>query len=133
VSKGGWPVTTLIREALLHCAADADDGSRHQHRLHPETCTYRWASRFPGGDWVVRVYHKPFVDWIWGGAFLMALGGVIAITDRRYRLARREQRIPSPTVLGHKQHYDRNGYTVAVVGGTNDVRNFADPQGTRHH
>jgi cytochrome c-type biogenesis protein CcmF len=45
----------------------------------------------PGGAWVVRVYHKPFVDWIWGGAFLMALGGVLAITDRRYRLARREQ------------------------------------------
>ena len=45
----------------------------------------------PGGAWVVRVYHKPFVDWIWGGAFLMALGGVIALTDRRYRLARRER------------------------------------------
>jgi cytochrome c-type biogenesis protein CcmF len=45
-----------------------------------------------GGAWVVRVYHKPFVDWIWGGAFLMAIGGVVAVTDRRYRLARREQR-----------------------------------------
>jgi cytochrome c-type biogenesis protein CcmF len=44
-----------------------------------------------GGAWVVRVYHKPFVDWIWGGAFLMAIGGVVAVTDRRYRLARREQ------------------------------------------
>jgi len=45
----------------------------------------------PDGAWVVRVYHKPFVDWVWGGAFLMALGGVIAVTDRRYRLARREE------------------------------------------
>jgi cytochrome c-type biogenesis protein CcmF len=44
----------------------------------------------PDGAWVVRVYHKPFVDWIWGGAFLMALGGVLAVTDRRYRLQRRE-------------------------------------------
>jgi cytochrome c-type biogenesis protein CcmF len=43
------------------------------------------------GAWVVRVYHKPFIDWIWGGCFLMAIGGVIAVTDRRYRLARREQ------------------------------------------
>jgi cytochrome c-type biogenesis protein CcmF len=50
----------------------------------------------PGGAWVVRVYHKPFVDWIWGGAFLMALGGVLAITDRRYRLARREAPAPVP-------------------------------------
>ena len=45
----------------------------------------------PDGAWVVRVYHKPFVDWIWGGAFLMALGGILAVTDRRYRLARREE------------------------------------------
>ena len=41
------------------------------------------------GAWGVRVYHKPFVDWIWGGCFLMALGGFLAISDRRYRLARR--------------------------------------------
>ncbi len=37
------------------------------------------------GAWGVRVYYKPFVDWIWGGCFLMALGGVLAICDRRYR------------------------------------------------
>ncbi|MCU0870078.1 MAG: c-type cytochrome biogenesis protein CcmF, partial [Burkholderiales bacterium] len=42
--------------------------------------------------WIVRVYFKPFVDWIWGGGFVMALGGLIALTDRRYRLARREAR-----------------------------------------
>ncbi|GAB1394410.1 heme lyase CcmF/NrfE family subunit [Rhodocyclaceae bacterium] len=38
------------------------------------------------GAWAVRVYFKPFVDWIWGGCFLMALGGLIAAADRRYRL-----------------------------------------------
>jgi len=37
------------------------------------------------GAWGVRVYYKPFVDWIWGGCFLMALGGAFAISDRRYR------------------------------------------------
>ena len=40
----------------------------------------------PGGAWAVRVYYKPFVDWIWGGCLLMALGGLVAATDRRYRL-----------------------------------------------
>ena len=39
------------------------------------------------GAWALRIYIKPFVDWIWGGCFLMALGGFLAITDRRYRLA----------------------------------------------
>ncbi|QJR15009.1 heme lyase CcmF/NrfE family subunit [Usitatibacter palustris] len=37
------------------------------------------------GAWGVRLYHKPFVDWIWGGCFIMALGGFLAIADRRYR------------------------------------------------
>jgi cytochrome c-type biogenesis protein CcmF len=43
-----------------------------------------------GGAWIVRVYFKPFVDWIWGGCVLMALGGALAASDRRYRGARRE-------------------------------------------
>jgi len=38
------------------------------------------------GAWSVRVYYKPFVDWIWSGAFIMALGGFLAVTDKRYRL-----------------------------------------------
>ncbi len=38
------------------------------------------------GAWSVRVYYKPFVDWIWGGCLFMALGGFIAMLDRRYRL-----------------------------------------------
>jgi cytochrome c-type biogenesis protein CcmF len=40
----------------------------------------------PGGAWSVRVYYKPFVDWIWAGALFMAFGGFLAISDRRYRL-----------------------------------------------
>jgi cytochrome c-type biogenesis protein CcmF len=47
-----------------------------------------------GGAWSVRVYHKPFVDWIWGGAALMALGGLLAVSDRRYRLTRRSEQEP---------------------------------------
>jgi cytochrome c-type biogenesis protein CcmF len=43
-----------------------------------------------GSAWIVRVYYKPFVDWIWGGCVLMALGGLLAATDRRYRVARRQ-------------------------------------------
>ena len=46
------------------------------------------------GAWIVRVYHKPFVDWIWFGCMLMAFGGFLAITDRRYRLSSRRQREP---------------------------------------
>jgi cytochrome c-type biogenesis protein CcmF len=45
-----------------------------------------------GGAWTVRVYYKPFVGWIWGGALLMALGGGLALSDRRYALAARKER-----------------------------------------
>ncbi len=38
------------------------------------------------GAWSVRIYVKPFVQWIWGGCILMALGGILALTDRRYRM-----------------------------------------------
>ncbi len=42
------------------------------------------------GGWVVRAYSKPFVTWIWFGCIFMALGGLIAICDRRYRQNRRK-------------------------------------------
>jgi len=38
------------------------------------------------GAWVVRLHVKPFVFWIWLGAFLMAAGGITAILDKRYRV-----------------------------------------------
>ncbi len=41
------------------------------------------------GAWAVRLYVKPFVNWIWGGCVLMALGGLLAVADRRYRLRSR--------------------------------------------
>jgi len=39
-----------------------------------------------GGAWLVKVQVKPFVDWIWGGCLIMALGGLFAASDRRYRV-----------------------------------------------
>lgn len=38
------------------------------------------------GAWAVRVYIKPFIDWIWAGCLFMAIGGLLAVSDRRYRI-----------------------------------------------
>lgn len=38
------------------------------------------------GAWSLRIYVKPFVGWIWLGALAMAIGGILAAIDRRYRL-----------------------------------------------
>ena len=58
-----------------------------------------------GGAWSVRVYDKPFVTWIWGGCVLMALGGLLAISDRRYRVfSRREETVPAARGAGQPAH-----------------------------
>ena len=56
------------------------------------------------GAWSVRLYHKPFIDWIWGGCLTMAVGGVLAISDRRYRLAwrRKEAEVPAATQMARQ-------------------------------
>ena len=50
------------------------------------------------GAWIVRVYVKPFVDWIWGGCLLMAFGGLLAASDRRYRAKVKSEQTVSAAV-----------------------------------
>jgi cytochrome c-type biogenesis protein CcmF len=38
------------------------------------------------GAWGVRIYVKPFIDWIWFGCIFMAIGGALAMADKRYRI-----------------------------------------------
>ncbi|MEM8538346.1 MAG: cytochrome c-type biogenesis CcmF C-terminal domain-containing protein, partial [Pseudomonadota bacterium] len=52
------------------------------------------------GGWAVRIYLKPFANWIWGGAILMALGGCFSLTDRRLRVgAAAGRRGPKPKAV----------------------------------
>ena len=49
-----------------------------------------------GGGFAVRLYYNPLVLWIWGGAGIMALAGLLSLTDRRLRVgAPRPARLPS--------------------------------------
>ncbi|MEJ2669689.1 MAG: cytochrome c-type biogenesis CcmF C-terminal domain-containing protein, partial [Gammaproteobacteria bacterium] len=40
------------------------------------------------GDWAVRVYYKPMIQWLWLSAIFMVAGGCLAVSDKRYRFAR---------------------------------------------
>ncbi len=40
------------------------------------------------GGWALRLYHKPFIRWIWLGALIMGFGGLLSATDKRYRKAK---------------------------------------------
>jgi cytochrome c-type biogenesis protein CcmF len=61
------------------------------------------------GAWGVRVYVKPFIDWIWFGCVFMALGGLIAICDRRYRIkVKRSEAIATPPPAPSKSGKAKN-------------------------
>ena len=46
------------------------------------------------GTWAVRSYYKPFANWLWAGCIIMGLGGLLSLTDRRYRLAAGARKTP---------------------------------------
>src|SRR5207249_5750818 len=87
VSREGKPVTVLYPEKRLYTVQNMP---MTEAAINPGLTRDLYVSL---GDsvgatgWIVRVYHKPFVDWIWGGCLIMALGGALAASDRRYRLA----------------------------------------------
>ncbi len=55
------------------------------------------------GNWTLRAYWKPLVSWIWSGALIMAFGGLVSLSDRRWRIgvasrARRTNAVPAGSV-----------------------------------
>ena len=100
VSRDGKPMRTLLPEKRTYAVSGQ---------------TMTWAAIDTGltrdiyvslgepvgdGAWGVRVYYKPFVDWIWAGCFVMALGGLLALSDRRYRLRKQVAEIDAAAAAG---------------------------------
>ncbi|MEL6517962.1 MAG: heme lyase CcmF/NrfE family subunit [Pseudomonadota bacterium] len=51
-----------------------------------------------GGGWAVRTFIKPYANWIWAGSIIMALGGLLSLTDRRFRVAAGARKAPAQGV-----------------------------------
>ena len=86
VSKGGKPLRALFPEKRTYASSTMP---MTEAAIDPGVTRDVYVSlgeALEGKAWAVRVYYKPFVDWIWGGCLLMALGGLMAVMDRRYRL-----------------------------------------------
>ena len=87
VSRNGNPVATLFPEKRFYpiarmptTEAAIDNGILRDLYLvigDPQE----------NGGWAVRTYIKPFANWIWAGAIIMALGGGLSLSDRRHRVA----------------------------------------------
>ncbi|QEA12523.1 heme lyase CcmF/NrfE family subunit [Comamonas flocculans] len=92
VTRDGRSVTTLRPERRIYTAG-ANPTPMTEASIHPGLTRDLYAAlgdRLTNTRWIVRVYFKPFVDWIWFGCLMMALGGGLAVMDRRYRLKRRQ-------------------------------------------
>jgi cytochrome c-type biogenesis protein CcmF len=90
VTRDGKPVTTLFPQKRRFRAQGGDNSKA--------AISVNWARDLfvalgePLGEnaWSMRIQYKPLVRYIWLGAIVMALGGLIAATDRRYRVKVRQ-------------------------------------------
>ena len=91
VTRDGRPVVTLRPEKRIY---RVQRNPMTEAAIDPGPTRDLYVSlgeEVDGGAWIVRVYFKPFVDWIWGGCLVMALGGLLALSDRRYRARKRQE------------------------------------------
>ncbi len=61
-----------------------------------------------GGDWSLRIYYKPLVRWIWLGGLMIAIGGMFAALDRRYRIPVRRQVVQAVRASGKRLTQEAN-------------------------
>jgi cytochrome c-type biogenesis protein CcmF len=92
VSHGGPPYAVMHPEKRAFSASQNVTSETAIDRSIWRDLYLSLGDEVEAGAWTVRVYHKPLVNWIWGGALLMALGGGLAVTDRRYALATKQAR-----------------------------------------
>ena len=89
VSRGGRAVTALYPEKRIYTVQNMPMTEAAIDPGFTRDLYVSLGDSVSATAWIVRVQHKPFIDWIWGGCLLMALGGAIAASDRRYRVAAR--------------------------------------------
>ena len=85
VTRDGQPVSDMYPEKRVYRVqrnpmTEAAIDTRIQGDLYVQM-----GEVIKGDTWLVRIWVKPFVSWIWFGCLLMGLGGLLAVTDRRYR------------------------------------------------
>ncbi len=90
VTHNGRTLTELLPEKRIY---DQSEMPMTQAALHRGLMRDLYVSlgeplSLDSDEWIVRIYYKPYMTWMWAGCLLMALGGLIAIADRRYRRRR---------------------------------------------
>ena len=85
VSRGGTVIETLYPEKRAYNAGGMPMTNAAIDSGITGDIYVSMGEPVDGGAWIIRVYSKPFITWVWSGFVLMALGGFLALMDRRYR------------------------------------------------
>ncbi len=85
VTRDGRPVSDMYPEKRVYkVQRNPMTEAAIDSRIHGDLYV-QLGEPLPGDKWLVRIWVKPFVTWIWIGCLFMGLGGIWAVTDRRYR------------------------------------------------
>jgi cytochrome c-type biogenesis protein CcmF len=95
VTDGGEDVATLFPERRIYPVARMPTTEAAIHRSVMNDIYLVIGDPQEAGGFAVRGYVKPFANWIWAGCILMSLGGLLSLTDRRFRVAA-GSRAPKP-------------------------------------
>jgi cytochrome c-type biogenesis protein CcmF len=97
VSKDGEPVTTLIAERRRYLVGGQETTEAGIWTMASGDLYAVIGEAQDNGAYVVRLYFKPLVAWIWAGSALMVLGGLVSLSDRRLRIGApiRRRRVPT--------------------------------------
>jgi cytochrome c-type biogenesis protein CcmF len=88
VTRHGEPLTTLYPEKRQYYVQHTTTTEAAIEMHYGSNVLVALGEDLGAGKWSVRIQVRPLVNFVWLAAFIMALGGVIALTDRRYRIAK---------------------------------------------
>jgi cytochrome c-type biogenesis protein CcmF len=86
IARNGKPVTVLYPEKRVYTVQQTAMTEAAIDAGFTRDLYVALGDPVDNGAWLLRVHYKPFIDWIWGGCLIMALGGLLAASDRRYRV-----------------------------------------------
>ena len=102
VTRDGQPVTTLHPQKRTYRVQTMPMTESGIHVKWNRDLFVAMGDDLGAGAWSMRLQYKPMVRYIWLGALIMALGGLVAITDRRYR--RRRSTADEAVAAGGHRH-----------------------------
>ncbi len=103
VTRNGEPLTVLYPEKRQYYVQHTTTTEAAIEMHYGSNVLVALGEDLGADKWSIRIQIRPLVNLVWLGAFIMAVGGVVALTDRRYRLSRAAEE-PALTGIGAGEH-----------------------------